>query len=238
MRFSIAIPALTVTSNRAWSAIIERMARTGYDGVQIDVPDVPDVQTFREMARRLSHFGLVATVNGDHNEFESERHVSSLLDGCALLDAHVLTGPFSLDGVGLDFLALERLSEQAAEMGVVIALSGRGASGGTAKILHRLESVGSAVGISYDTNQAHTTESSVSSAILSAGARLRHVLIADNDGALPGAGQVRWAETFASLAAIRYAGWYVVDVKPGETNEQVAGPGLELLRRNIVPLVP
>lgn len=87
------------------------------------------------------------------------------------------------------------------------------------------------VGVLYNTYRAHVEEPSISSAVLSAGDRLRHVQIAENDGAVPGAGQARWGETFAALDAIRYDGWYV-DTRDEADADRAALEGLRFLQRH------
>lgn len=63
----------------------------------------------------------------------------------------------------------------------------------------------------YDTYHGHFEESSPTEAIAATAGQLHHVHISENHRGLPGAGQVRWTETFDALEAARYDGWLVVE---------------------------
>ncbi len=67
----------------------------------------------------------------------------------------------------------------------------------------------------YDTFHAHIEEKSSTDAILSLGDRIGHVHVAENDRSTPGAGSVRWKETFAALRQIQYDGPFVVEAFGG-----------------------
>jgi len=226
-------------------ARLERIARWRFDGVELHVHDPLDLETIRAVRQQLTHLGLETTVAGVAKpSVPFERHVRELVDACALLDAHVLCGPlaFASDRPGVAMLA--GVTTYAAERGVTIALGGRDDSAGSsaltlAETCRLVDAVGDPnLGVLYNTYQAHVAESSISSAILSAGARLRHVQVAENDDAVPGSGQVGWAETFAALDAIRYDGWYVIDARHDERVEAIAPGGLRFLLRQRVVATP
>ena len=67
------------------------------------------------------------------------------------------------------------------------------------------------VGVHYDTFHAHIEEKEPAAAIRAAGASITHVHISENDRGTPGAGQVRWAESFDALHAIGYDGWLTIE---------------------------
>ena len=67
------------------------------------------------------------------------------------------------------------------------------------------------VGVRYDTFHAHIEEKDPAAAIRGAGASITHVHVSENDRGTPGAGQVRWAESFGALQAIGYDGWLTIE---------------------------
>jgi D-psicose/D-tagatose/L-ribulose 3-epimerase len=67
------------------------------------------------------------------------------------------------------------------------------------------------LGVHYDTFHANIEEKDVSVAIEGCASQLRHVHISENDRGTPGAGQVRWSETFEALARCGYDGWLTVE---------------------------
>ncbi|HEV2643666.1 MAG TPA: TIM barrel protein [Candidatus Elarobacter sp.] len=226
-------------------ARLERIARWRFDGVELHVHDPLDLDAIRIVRHQLTHLGLEATVAGiAEPSVPFERHVRDLVDACALLDAHVLCGPLASAEDRLGVAMLAGVTTYAAERGVTIALGGRDDSADAsaltlAETCRLVDAVGDPnLGVLYNTYQAHIAESSISSAILAAGARLRHVQIAENDDAIPGTGQVGWSETFVALDAIRYDGWYVIDARHDERVEAIALGGLRFLRRHRSVVAP
>ena len=67
------------------------------------------------------------------------------------------------------------------------------------------------VGVHYDTFHAHIEEKDSARAIEETAASITHVHISENDRGTPGAGQVRWAETFDALHGAGYDGWLTVE---------------------------
>ncbi len=63
----------------------------------------------------------------------------------------------------------------------------------------------------YDTFHSHIEEKNIPAAITSARDYLVHVHISENDRSTPGAGNVRWAETFDTLHGIGYDNTMVVE---------------------------
>ena len=103
-------------------------------------------------------------------------------------------------------------------------------------------------GLLYDTFHAHIEEKNVGAAIRHAGKRILHVHISENDRSTPGAGQVRWPETFAALKAIGYDRWLTIEAfgrampevaaatciwrSMFTSEEQLSRDGLKFLRAN------
>ena len=239
MKFGVSVSIRTAEPTGEKLALLERISSWRFDGVELHVHDPLNLDSIRVIRQHLAGLGLEATVAGAPKpSVPLERHVRDLVDACALLDAHVLCGPFALtsDRAGVGMLA--GVTAYAAARGVTLTLGGRDDSGGSsaltlAETCRLVDAVGDPnLGILYNTYQVHIAESSISSAILAAGARLRHVQIAENDDAVPGTGQVGWSETFAALDVIRYDGWYVVDARRDEHVEAIAPGGLRFLKRH------
>ncbi len=220
-------------------ARLERIARWGFDGVELRLRDPLDLDLLRAARSRLTRLGLEVTVAGiAQTAVPTERQLRGLIDACAVLDAHLLCGPFSFAGDGSGVAVLAGIAACAGALGVTLALGGRDDSADASALTlaatcRLVDAVGAPnLGVLYNTYQAHVTESSIGSAILAAGPRLRHVQIAENDRAAPGSGQVGWSETFAALDAIGYDGWYAIDARRDEDVEAIALEGLRFLRRH------
>ncbi len=239
MKFGVSASIRAAETTGESLARLERIAHWQFDGVELHLHDPLDLDSIRAIRKQLAQLGLEATVAGVPTpSVPFERHVRDLVDACALLDAHMLCGPLASASDRSGVALLADITAYAAERGVTLALGGRddsvGSSGLTlAETCRLVDAVGHPnLGVLYNTYQAHVAESSISSAILAAGARLRHVQIAENDDAIPGNGQVGWPETFAALDAIRYDGWYVIDARHDERVEGIAPGGLRFLRRH------
>lgn len=63
------------------------------------------------------------------------------------------------------------------------------------------------VGIHLDTFHMNIEEKSVADAVRTAGSKLFHLHVIENDRGTPGTGQVAWDPLFAALAEIKYAGF-------------------------------
>ncbi len=103
-------------------------------------------------------------------------------------------------------------------------------------------------GIHYDTFHAHIEEKDSPAAIRAAGKRIHHVHISENDRSTPGAGQVKWNETFDALKDIGYDRWLTIEAfgralpevaaatciwrKMFANEEQLARDGLKFIREN------
>jgi sugar phosphate isomerase/epimerase len=218
-------------------AFLQDIAKAGFEGIELPVRDPINLQVMRYAHERLRAMQLEVTVAGDSSPtLPLDIHLCRLIDVCTVLDARMLSGPFgSVSDVHL-IDALKVAAAYAERFGVTIALSAPAnrdelASGTVSALVRVVDAVGASnVGVVYNTFDAHADETSIGSAILAAGHRIKHVQLAENNGAAPGRGQVRWNEIFAALDAIRYDGWYMIDVKrDADVNALL---GLSFLRRH------
>ena len=67
------------------------------------------------------------------------------------------------------------------------------------------------VGVHYDTFHAHIEEKDPATAIAATSSAITHVHVSENDRGTPGAGQVRWAESFEALHRAGYDGWLTIE---------------------------
>jgi D-psicose/D-tagatose/L-ribulose 3-epimerase len=67
------------------------------------------------------------------------------------------------------------------------------------------------VGILVDTFHANIEEKSIGPAIRRAGKHLKHLHSSENDRGIPGTGNVNWPEFFATIEAIHYDDWLVIE---------------------------
>lgn len=71
------------------------------------------------------------------------------------------------------------------------------------------------LGVHLDTFHMNIEEADIGAAIRSAGSRLIHFHVCENNRALPGQGHIDWIEVFNALADIRYGGPIVMEALPG-----------------------
>jgi D-psicose/D-tagatose/L-ribulose 3-epimerase len=230
----------TDASGDEFAPTLERLAKLGFDGVEVPVIDL-DVKKFARLAKRLDNLGLkrtgvtIRTAEDDPISPDAKVRAkgveltSKALDCCEALGAKLLAGPyyaalgrFSGAGPSKDEWrwgvdSVRAMAEHAKGCGVTLAL----------EPLNRFEIylLNSAADgarfvrevrhpncrLMYDTFHANIEEKSISGAIAGIVDELVHVHISENDRSTPGRGQVNWSETFDSLARIGYDGWLTIE---------------------------
>jgi D-psicose/D-tagatose/L-ribulose 3-epimerase len=221
-------------------ALYERLARMGYDGLELPIFG-GEPERFRALGARLADLGLARTATAVcppeadpiHPDVAVRREalaqLSRAIDCCEAAGASLLGGPL--------YAAIGRFSghpptenEWEASVDVMQHAADRAARAGVTlafEFLNRFEiyllnDVAQTeryarcvarpnVGVHYDTFHAHIEEKDPARAIESAGAAIRHVHVSENDRSTPGSGQVRWAETFSALRRVGYDGWLTLE---------------------------
>jgi D-psicose/D-tagatose/L-ribulose 3-epimerase len=102
------------------------------------------------------------------------------------------------------------------------------------------------VGIVLDTFHANIEDKNIAESIRSAGPRIRHLHLNENDRGTPGSGHIDWPGVFAAIREIEYNGWVTIesfgsriqeiaaaaciwrDLAP--TTEEIAWDGLRFLK--------
>ncbi|TAK20627.1 MAG: sugar phosphate isomerase/epimerase [Chloroflexota bacterium] len=253
MKFGVNLMAWSGAPGPAEWSILPELARLGYDGVEIPIFDLA---TFDVAAARnaLAISGLAPTVSSaipfgaSLTRWEQVDAGVTFLDGlidlAARLGAYVVCGPLyapvgEMTGTPpsdreWDTLVdgLRRVAPRAQAAGVCLAIeplnrfethilntAARGAE--------LVDAVGSsAMGLLLDTFHTHIEEKSVGAAIATAGARVRHFHISENDRGVVGSGQVRWDEVAAALKMVGYDGWLVAETFNGRIADLAAATAI------------
>ena len=100
----------------------------------------------------------------------------------------------------------------------------------------------------YDTFHANIEEKSVTAALNEYGDTLAHIHISENDRSTPGAGDVKWDETFQAIKKIGYDGYLTIEAfglalpelaaatmiwrRMYDTEEQLATEGLAFMKKH------
>lgn len=220
--------------------VIEALARTGFDGVEIPVGgQAPDVLAALKTCVADSGISLTTStfVPPEANPLAEDAatrqaavdYMKARIDECAALGGDLLVGgiyqahkvfsglPPSETEWGRSRDYLRAAGEHAAACGVRLGL----------EFLNRFEvhlintaaeaaamcrDVGlENVGVLYDTHHANIEDPMPKRALADAGAHLFHIHLSESHRGTLGTGQVPWAETFAALHQRGYEGWLTIE---------------------------
>ncbi|MGI8907558.1 MAG: sugar phosphate isomerase/epimerase family protein [Candidatus Sumerlaeaceae bacterium] len=223
-----------------WTPLFEQIKEAGYDGVEIPVFST-DAKSYEALGNRLNTIGLertAVTVRSEQDDPVALVHEvasrgieanKSAVECCAALGASHLVGPFhsalgffsgappTTDQRKRAVDSMQKVSEHAAANDIVLALEYLNRFelyllNCAADMAEFIDSVDHPnCQMMYDTFHAHIEEKNVRDAIMTAGKRIAHVHISENDRSTPGTGQVHWDATFSALREIGYDGWLVVE---------------------------
>jgi D-psicose/D-tagatose/L-ribulose 3-epimerase len=221
-----------VTSDHA--PVFGRLAQLGYGAVEVPVLNTATDAPYASARQRCEALGLTRSaataLPADCNPASPDRAIRAAalarlrrsIDCAAVLGAGVLIGPLhsalghfsgmppTADEWRWSVDTLRAAGEHAAQAG--IALSVEPLNRFECYLLNDQRSgaryvreVGLPnVGLLYDTFHAHIEEKDPAAALAEVLPVVNHFHASENDRSTPGAGQVRWAETFATL---KRAGW-------------------------------
>ena len=220
--------------------ILEKIKKTGYDGVEIPLFD-GDAEHYKKIKKELDNLGLgctaVTVVNAETNPISPDASIRKAaldrikwaLDMTSVMGGDLLAGPYhSALGVfsGQPPTADERkravevltqAADHAQKVNVKIAIEYLNrfecyflTNAMDAKNLVR-EINHPYFGTMYDTFHANIEEKNISHAIASMEDTYVHVHISENDRGTPGSGHVHWDETFKALRKAKYDGWLTIE---------------------------
>lgn len=225
--------------DRLWPTV-EALREMGYDSVELPLFE-PDLDRFGQWGTKLDGLGMgrtAVTVCGEENNpiasdpavrqrgVESVRRAIACCQaaGCTHLVGpfHSALGVFSGAGPTEDewkwgVESMRQMAESAAEAGVLLAVECLNrfetyllnTHADAARFVREVDHP--SCRMMYDTFHANIEEKSVRGALDACRDVLAHVHISENDRSTPGAGAVRWQETFDALRAIDYDGQLVVE---------------------------
>ena len=240
MKYGINLLLWTDTLSDDKFPLLDQIQKIGYDIVELPMFD-KDVKNSARWGKKLDELGLLRSAacacGPDESMISADPKIrrkgidvnKATLDCCAAAGCRVMVGNsasaiavfsggaptedewrWAVDG-------MREVAEHGEKVGVKIAM----------EALNRFEAyfINCAVdgkkfvdlvdrpafGMMYDTFHANIEEKNVAEAIKTLKDCLFHVHISENDRSTPGAGGVRWAETFSALKEINYDGWLVVE---------------------------
>jgi D-psicose/D-tagatose/L-ribulose 3-epimerase len=268
----------TDVCDREYDATFAMLKEAGFDGVEIPIFD-REVDKYAELGERLGALGLepiaVAARGGDDSPISDDPAVHEAavaatranLDSAVALGASLICGPLHaplgvFSGVpptdeekARSLAYLREIAPYAEERGMTMAL----------EYLNRFEMylTNTALDLAalvrevdhprirmmYDTYHAHIEEKDPRAALQACQDVLVHVHLSENDRSTPGAGQVDWETTFATLGEIGYDGWVSIEAFGGalpelagaariwrrmfESEEQLARDGAAFIRSGL-----
>jgi D-psicose/D-tagatose/L-ribulose 3-epimerase len=259
-------------------SVLESLKAMGYDGVELPLFNL-DVDKWAGWKSKLDNLGLertAVTVRGEEdNPISPDASVRAVgvannnlaLDCCQAVGATHLVGPYHsalgyFSGAGptddewkWGVQSMQQVAEHAGNVGVMLGV----------ECLNRFETyllnshADSArfvreVGhdncrMMYDTFHANIEEKNIGEALNACADVLCHVHISENDRSTPGAGDIKWDETFDALKAINYDGWLMIEAfglalpeiaaatkiwrRMYESEEQLASDGLAFMKAQV-----
>lgn len=220
--------------------ILEKIKKTGYDGVEIPLFD-GDAEHYKKIKKELDNLGLgctaVTVVNADTNPISPDASIRKAglerikwaLDMTSVMGGDLLAGPYhsalgafsgqppTADERKRAVEVLTQAADHAQKVKVKIAIEYLNrfecyflTNALDAKNLVR-EINHPYFGTMYDTFHANIEEKNISQAIASMEDTYIHVHISENDRGTPGSGHVHWDETFKALRKAKYDGWLTIE---------------------------
>lgn len=240
MKFGMNLLLWTDTVAEAHWPLLDELKAMGYDGVELPIFNL-DVDYYAELGKRLDKAGLRRTavtvrtaVDNPISPDASVRRAGvegnkRTLDCCQAVGAETLVGPFhsalgEFSGKGptedewkWGVESMQQTAEHAKKTGVMLGVEYLNrfetyfltSAADTARFI---DAVGHpSCRMMYDTFHANIEEKDLAQAIRTAGDRIVHVHISENDRSTPGAGHVDFKTSFETLRAVGYDSWYVIE---------------------------
>jgi len=241
MRYGINLQLWTDAIDASLFPLLEDLRSRQFDHVELSVSDFANLSFAEELGKKLDELGfsrtICATCTSDANPASTEATVRvagvdavrRALDFAATVGATALVGPvhsavgyFTGKGPTDDewrcaVESAKKVGEHAAASNLFVGYECLNRFecyllNTTASMIKFLDEVAHPhCRMTYNTFHAHIEERDVAQAIRSAAKHLLHVHLSENDRSAPGAGAVRWQETFDALHKIRYNDAMVIE---------------------------
>lgn len=240
MKYGMNLLLWTAELNDEVLPILTELKKIGYDGVEIPLFYTTTLKAGL-WKQRLNELGLgrtaVTVVGADTNLISPNEnirlagisHLKRVIDACAELEVKTLCGPyhsalgvFTGKGPTGDEMkwaadSLREVAHHAQERGVHLAVEALNRF--ECYLVNSMEQLRTLIRAvdhphcrgMYDTFHANFEEKNMTRAIETIGTLLRHVHISENDRSTPGAGGIRWDDTFAALRRANYDGWLTIE---------------------------
>ena len=240
MRYGINLLLWTDALADEYIPLLDDVKDIGYDAVELPV-FVKDVDTYAAWGGHLDNAGLARTgvtvcvADADPMSADPDirrKGVESnklAIDCCVAAGCETMIGPFhsplgTFSGAGATddewkraVESMRDLAEYAEQNDIMLAIEPLNrfecyllnTAADAARFCRDVDHPRCRV--MYDTFHSHIEEKSTPDAIRAAGDLLQHVHISENDRSTPGSGNVRWDETFDTLAEIGYDNLMVIE---------------------------
>ena len=278
MRYGLNLLLWTDTLDDAVLPLLDEIKQLGYDAVEIPIFEL-DVDKYARWGQRLDNAGLTrtgVTVRGpDDNPMSPDPAVrrrgvennTRAVDCAAAAGVEALVGPFHsalgyFSGAGPTadewrwaVESMQEVARHAEGCNVTLALEyvnrfecyllNTAADG--ARFCREVNHP--RCRMMYDTFHSHIEEKNTAAAIRALKGILAHVHISENDRSTPGAGNVRWSETFDALHEIGYDHLLVIEAfglaleklaaatkiwrRMYASERQLAGDGLKFMKLQV-----
>ena len=240
MKYGMNLLLWTTNVTEAHYPLLDKIKAWGYDGAEVPAFSFDPAQ-YRALRRKLDDIGLQCTtvtiVPKDANPLDADAkvraaavdHLKRAIDTNHTLGSKLMCGPYvspvgHLVGRGRTgdewrwaVETFQRVAPHAQQAGVMLGLEALNrfetyfvnCMADTARLVDEVSHP--SFRMMYDTFHANIEEKNVGVAIGTAGHRIVHVHISENDRSTPGEGDVKWDDNFSALRAIGYDGWFVVE---------------------------
>ena len=260
--------------NDEMTSVCEMLKTTGFDGVE--VPIFNNELDYGAWGQRLDDIGLQRTAvtirNEEDNPIDADPAVRQkgidatkrTIDNCVALGATHLVGPYHsalgfFDKAPADddqwkrgVESMRQVAEHAGQAKVILGVECLNrfetylltCHADAAKFVKEVDHPNCRM--MYDTFHANIEEKNVTTAVKECADVMCHVHISENDRSTPGAGDVKWDETFDVLKEVGYDGWLTIEAfglalpelaaatkiwrRMYESEEQLARDGLAFMK--------
>ncbi len=239
MKFGMNLLLWSGELNDGLMPVLEQLKAMGYDGVEVPIFNL-DLD-YAAWGKKLDSLGLERTAvtvrNVDDNPISPDAAVRAkgvelnkrTLDCCAAAGVESLIGPYHsalghFTGAGptkdewkWGVESMRAMAEHAGKVGVKLGVEPLNrfecyllnAQADAARFVREVNHP--ACGMMFDTFHANIEEKNSPNALREIKDVLYHIHISENDRSTPGAGDVKWSETFDAIAEIGYNGWMVIE---------------------------